>query len=396
MNNDIQHIIQLLKQYLSGVEHPSGNERLKQLFDQYPGLFERIHQLDDPEKLEQALVEYGAFQESIATEGKQRVLNNILQQIHVDKPEVRRSTRSYHRIFRYTAAAATVVAILSFGIWKLSQKPLTPELQAVKEAEKINPGTNKAILSTADGTVIELNEDHSGIVVGDVITYNDGSVLLKDEAYKNTSLTLATPRGGQYQITLPDGTKVWLNAASKLSYPKVFSDKQRLVELDGEAYFEVARKEHQPFIVKTSSEQVEVLGTHFNVNSYAGEEISKVALAEGKVNVRLNNNESKILHPGQQTVVQGKRLRVEEVNVEEAIAWKNGEFMFNNEPLPSAMRQLARWYDIDIEVDPALQRLALWGSVSRLENFDKVLKIIKMTDDNIQVSIAGRRVRLMK
>ncbi len=395
MNYDIQRTIQLLKQYLEGVEDPVNNESLKQLFDQYPNLLELLQEMDDPDNLEQTLVGYNAFQESTTKDGKERVLRNILCQIDIDKPQERSVVSSYRRILRYAAAAA-VVAVLSFGLWKLNQKPLTPEFKTVKEAEKIKPGTNRAILSTADGTVIELNAEHSGIVVGDVITYNDGSVLLKDEDDKNIRLTLATPRGGQYQITLPDGTKVWLNAASKLSYPKVFSDKQRLVDLDGEAYFEVARKEHQPFIVKTSSEQVEVLGTHFNVNSYVGEDISKVALAEGKVNVRLNSNASKILHPGQQTIVQGKRVRVEAVNVDEVIAWKNGEFMFNNEPLPSAMRQLARWYDIDIEVDPALQGLALWGSVSRLENFDKVLKIIKMTDDNIQVHIAGRRVRLMK
>lgn len=393
MNYDTQHIILLLKQYLEGVEHPDDNQVLKQLFELYPDLHLRIQKLEDPEQLEQAIVEYAAFQQSVTVESKQRVLENIMQQIQVDQhPRI----SPYKSLLRYAAVAAAVIAVLSFAIWKLNEKPWSPELEVVKQAEKISPGTNRAILSTGDGTVIELNEDHSGIVVGDAITYNDGSVLLKDAADKNIQLTLSTPNGGQYQITLPDGTKVWLNAASKLIYPKVFSAKQRVVELDGEAYFEVARKEQQPFIVKTAREQVEVLGTHFNVNSYREEEVSKVALAEGKVNVRLPSNQLRTLSPGQQTVVKAQQVRVEEVNIEEVVAWKNGEFMFNNEPLPSAMRQLARWYDIDIEVDPSLSRLALWGSVSRLENFDKVLKIIKMTDDNIQVNIAGRRVRLMK
>lgn len=392
MNHNIQHIIQLLKKYLEREEHPDNNQELKQLFDQYPELHQRVQKLEDPKHLEQSLMDYAGFQDTATKASKQRVLNGIMKQIEVGQKSDYR--RVLHKSLFRCAAAAAVVAVLSFGLWKIKSNPPKTEEEITRLAESITPGTERAILRTEDGKVIEL-KDHSGIVMGEAITYNDGSVLLQ-QADKNIKLTLSTPKGGQYQITLPDGTKVWLNAASKLSYPKFFSGVQRMVELDGEAYFEVARKEKQPFIVKTSKEQVEVLGTHFNVNSYAEEEISKVALAEGKVSVRLQNDQFKVLNPGQQSVVKAQQVWVEQVNIDEVIAWKNGEFMFNNEALSSAVRQLERWYDIDIEVDPALSKLALWGSVSRLENFDKVLKIIKMTDDNIQVDIAGRRVRLMK
>jgi ferric-dicitrate binding protein FerR (iron transport regulator) len=168
------------------------------------------------------------------------------------------------------------------------------------------------------------------------------------------------------------------------------------VELEGEAYFEVASNKAQPFIVITPMEQVEVVGTHFNVHAYTEETLSKVALLEGKVKVSVSDSQTMVLQPGQQTVVQGNEIRVLHINPEESIAWKNGEFMFNNENLGTALKQIARWYDIHIQVDPTLENLTFWGSVSKFDNFDKVLKIIKMADDDIKINIEGRRVKVMR
>lgn len=149
-------------------------------------------------------------------------------------------------------------------------------------------------------------------------------------------------------------------------------------------------------MVQTDKEKVEVLGTHFNVNSYTEEKESKVSLIEGRVKVSVDGMRETLLDPGHQSVVSGQRIRVQEFNVEESMAWKNGEFMFNNENLGTALRQVERWYDVDIQVDPQLAQINLWGTVSRMETFDKVLKVIKMTDDNIKIKLDGRRVRLMK
>jgi len=295
-----------------------------------------------------------------------------------------------------SAVAACLLMVFTTVLLKFKEEPISDETKVFLQAQQMNPGSNRAILSSADGTEISLNEDRLGIVMGDEITYDDGSVLMDEMKSASLMMTLSTPKGGQYQIVLADGTKVWLNADSKLIYPKRFTEDQRVVELVGEAYFEVATNKQKPFIVHTENESVEVLGTHFNVKSYSDERESKVSLLEGKVKVSIPNTVQKILSPGQQSVVIGKSMRIQDVDLDETIAWKNGEFMFNNESLVSALRQVSRWYDIDIQVDPSLSRVMLWGTVSRLDNFDKVLKIIKMTDDNIKINLDGRKVRIMK
>ncbi|ERJ57757.1 FecR family protein [Sphingobacterium paucimobilis] len=387
--------VDLLKKYLKGTIHPDNHIELKKLFEEYPDLFDLVHRLEDPSHLQQALQEYRYFHSAHTVHHKEQTLQNILHRIE-EGPKQGVRSGTYRALLRYTAAAS-ILAILSMGIWYLLSRPnLNPDLQALKEAEKLSPGSNRATLLAADGSVIELNASQSGIVIGDQITYNDGSLLLKDIQEETVQLTLSTPKGGQYHVTLPDGSKVWLNADSRLKYPNRFTAPLREVELDGEAYFEVTSNPKQPFIVKTPNEQVEVLGTHFNINSYRNEEASKVALLEGKVRVVADNRQSSTLHPGQQTFFSNNQMAIQNINAEESIAWKNGEFTFNNESLGSAMRQVARWYDIEIEVDPSLKQLALWGSVSRLDNFDKVLKIIKMTDDNIKIRIEGRRVKIMR
>ncbi len=392
---DTTYRVDLLKEYLKGTIHPDNHLELKKLFEEYPDLFDLVHKLEDPSGLQQALQEYRHFHTVKSVQNKEQTLQSILQRIE-KKPKQGIRIAAYRSLLRYTAAAS-ILAFLSLGIWYLLSRPNpNTDLQTFKEAEKLSPGGNRATLLAADGSIIELNESHSGIVIGDQITYNDGSLLLKGTQEELALLTLSTPKGGQYHVTLPDGSKVWLNADSRLKYPNRFTAPFREVELDGEAYFEVTSNAKQPFVVKTPNEQVEVLGTHFNVNSYRNEDVSKVALLEGKVRVVADNRQSSTLRPGQQTLFSNNQMETQNINVEESIAWKNGEFTFNNESLGAAMRQVARWYDIEIEVDPSLKQLSLWGSVSRLDNFDKVLKIIKMTDDNIKIKIEGRRVKIMK
>lgn len=394
----IDHIIQLLQAYLKGEILPDEHAELSMLFEKYPELQDLAKKLEDPANLREELQAYEEFSTSDPAQ-EQRILSNIM-----DKIEAQGNHQPNHRwkLYGWYAAAACFIAVVGLGIWQINKRdgidtsdPATP-VDAVKLAENLLPGGNRATLQLADGTGIGLDQQQMGIVMGDEITYTDGSVALATAKDEKRMMILSTPRGGQYQIALADGTKVWLNADTRLSYPNKFTDKQRVVELDGEAYFEVAKVAGKPFIVVTAKEKVEVLGTHFNVYSFPKEKESKVSLLEGKVKVSVPAGKTRLLQPGEQASVQGEELSVQQVPVDESIAWKNDEFMFNNEPLGTALAQVARWYDIDIEIDPSVAKMKLWGSVSRLDNFDKVLKIIKMTDDKIKVQIEGRRVRLMK
>ena len=392
----IDRTTSLLKRYLSGKIDEQEVLEVKRLFMVYPQLKKLIEQLDTEEGLHEALRDFEKESNSIDQEQEEQVLSQVLSRIQSSSPTKQRSSPLGKRLLRYAAAAA-LIAILSYVVvlWKSENSAV----QVSKEmlATTFAPGGNKASLTLSNGQRITLSEAYSGIVVDDRIAYDDGSPLFGEVVLdKKVMLTLSTPRGGQYQVVLSDGTKVWLNAESTLHYPYVFSDNERRVELEGEAYFEVAHRKEAPFIVTTPKEEVKVLGTHFNINSYPKDEQSTVALLQGSVQVSASNSSKKILKPGEQSVQTAGRIEVKPINIDEAVAWKNGEFMFNNESLESVMRKVARWYDLDIRVAPELRDMQLWGSVSRFDNFNQVLKIIKMTDDNIRFEIEGRRVSVVK
>ncbi|HLT86338.1 MAG TPA: FecR domain-containing protein [Sphingobacterium sp.] len=389
----IDHIVNLLKDYLWGDLDAQRTAEVDHLFLEYPHLKEIIEEMDSEEGLRTALDSYEELYTEAFLKREERILSHVLSRIKYE-PALSRPRLIWKRLTIYSSVAAIAIMVLfAIIIWR--QNPLEP--QAVGQAiNAFAPGGNRASLTLSNGQQIELSDAYSGIIVDDQIAYEDGSKLFDDNIDKQTMLTLSTPRGGQYQIILPDGTKVWLNAESKLHYPYRFSTGVRLVELEGEAYFEVAHQKNTPFIVTTSKEKVEVLGTHFNINSYRSDENSTVALLEGKVKVSLEGDVTNVLNPGQQSVVRGGMMEIRSVNVDESVAWKNGEFMFNNETLASVMKKVARWYDIEIDVSPGLKDVEIWGSVSRYDNFNTVLKLIKMTDDRIRFQVEGRRVRVMK
>ncbi|WP_398454071.1 FecR domain-containing protein [Sphingobacterium thalpophilum] len=388
----IDHIIQLLHAYLKGELPAEQYQELEQLFKKYPQLHIKIKKLEDPRQLRKELQAYSEIQEKETGRREERILSNIIQRIGYPtkaNPSIRR------RRYGWYAVAACLIGLIGLVFWKMNSDKTGPANETAKLAAALLPGGNKATLQLADGTELGLDQQQGGIVMGENITYQDGSLALAAGGEDGRMMTLSTPKGGQYQIKLSDGTKVWLNADTRLRYPNKFAA-ERIVELDGEAYFEVTKVAGKPFIVATKKEKIKVLGTHFNVYSFAQEHESKVSLLEGKVQVSIPAGNTKTLHPGEQTVLSGENLLVQQVQVDEAIAWTNDEFMFSDEPLGTALTQVARWYDIEIEVDPVLAGIKLWGSVSRLDNFDKVLHVIKMTDDKIKVQIEGRRVKLMK
>ncbi|WP_164111840.1 MULTISPECIES: FecR family protein [Sphingobacterium] len=297
-------------------------------------------------------------------------------------------------------AAASLLAVIGLVIHKYQQP--TPAIQSNRVAAPIAivPGGNKATLTLADGSTIVLNSDQSGIVLSEnSVNYNDGSVVPQISDLPGQSpqiLTLSTPRGGQYQLVLSDGTRVWLNAASSLRYPTQFAADRRTIELVGEAYFEVSPDKARPFMVKTDMGEIKVLGTHFNVMAYPNtESIFRTTLFEGAVTVS-NNLHTKTLAPGQQLrIIDGRMSISSDIDLEEIIAWKNGYFKFN-ENLESIMMKLSRWYDFEIvyetKPDP---NMTYFGKISRDKHIDEIFGILESTG-NVHLKIKGRSVIVMK
>jgi len=267
----------------------------------------------------------------------------------------------------------------------------------------IKPGGDKAILTLANGTKVILNDvksgeissqagirikkESNGILVYEVAAQK--AVQANDESQWNT---LETPKGGQYQIVLSDGSKVWLNAYSSIKFPAVFSTKSREVEMTGEAYFQVAKRTiggtsvAQPFIVRANRQSIHVLGTHFNVNSYVDEHAVKTTLLEGSVAINTLRDNLKaegsnvILKPGQQSELNSSGdLAVSTVNVSEAIDWQKGYFAFHNEDVYQIMRKVARWYDIQVVYESSLPKDKLGGTLSRYQDVSKILDVMQRT-----------------
>lgn len=324
------------------------------------------------------------------------VLNKILA---VDKP-----SRSPKRILMKSlkwAAAAVVFIVFSFAAYL--------SLQKKKEhvfATDVAPGKNKAILTLADGKKISLSDAMNGDIAkeaGFSITKTaDGQLVYNVAGSENVNdsrlNTISTPNGGEWQIQLPDGSMVWLNAASSIQYSlNIGTAKQRVVKLDGEAYFEVAKNATHPFIVETDKQSVEVLGTHFNINSYKDERVTKTTLLEGSVRVSHNiTNESEVLKPGEQSLVSVSGMDIKEVDVDESIAWKKGYFMFNNERQESILRKVARWYNVEIEyADQDAKEVMYYGTVSRFEKISKVLRKFEQTGE-VRFDIKGNKVIVYK
>jgi len=368
----------------------------KQVLDENPELKTIVEELNDRQALLDEYATYRRIRKD--NDRQQRMLGNIFASVR-HSTDVQQGRQRRAAQLKILGVAASICICLGIFFWQLTDQsdPRNREY-AISEFSEIKPGSNSARL-TIQGIdeSIDLKSSQVGILMGEQIQYADGDQIVEagETSIANPIMELTTPKGGEYRITLSDGTQVTLNADSRLTYPRTFQGGQRIVELVGEAYFEVAKVKGTSFVVKTAKEDIQVLGTHFNVNAYDDEAISYVSLIEGRVKVS-NPIVSKILIPGQQTVGVNGQLTVQKMNVEEVLAWKNGEFMFNNENLEKVMLKLSRWYNIETVVSPDLKDLSIWGSVSRYDSFDKVLEIIKMTNDTIKFRKEGRRVYIMK
>ena len=333
----------------------------------------------------------------------EKEINQLLKQ-HIG-PDKRAKVRFIGRLSA-VAAAVTGTIILLTGIYRYSSHPAA--LYAYQPKAAVVAGhtntheRNKATLTLADGTVITLDSAGTGSTTTkngiQIIQVQKGQIAYKDGETGSTAApswsTISTPTGGQYQIMLEDGTKAWLNAASSLRFPTTFRNNERTVEVSGEVYFEIAKNEAKPFKVTFNGNTISVLGTHFNVMAYKDEAKSKVTLLEGAIKVS-NNTGQNILKPGMQAQLSSSDSQIFtcKANLEEAVAWKNGFFTFDNENIESIMRKIARWYDVRVAYQGDMRNKAFSGTISRFENISEVLGMLELTG-TIHFNLNGRDLQV--
>lgn len=304
---------------------------------------------------------------------------------------------------QWLAVAAAVLILFSAGFYFFNTYWNTNEVRVsqLTGTKSIPPGGNRAVLTLSNGKTIDLSAEKTGLVIdGSNISYSEGGSVaaIKSES-PQVEHTLTTPRAGQYQLNLSDGTKVWLNAASSITFPAAFAaNSPRIVTLQGEAYFEVAKsKAHASFIVNTTKQVVEVLGTHFNIHAYGDERYTKTTLLEGSVKV-ISSQFAKelILEPGEQSILTRTQLVQEKVDAQQSIDWKNGKFIFKNETLEDILRKISRWYDVNIVYESGVSRNETFtGTVSRFDEVQKVLRRLELTGV-VNFKIHDRTITVIK
>jgi len=299
------------------------------------------------------------------------------------------------------AIAASILFFLAVGGYFISSNSRQQIAITKPQKQDIAPGGNKAILTLGDGSTILLNSAKIGRLArqGNIIIRKaaNGQISYNDISSSHNSKsavynTAATPQGGQYQFILADGTKVWLNASSSIKYPVVFNGNERRVELTGEAYFEVAHNAKKPFKVISNGQTVEVLGTHFNINAYNDEQAVKTTLLEGSVKVSAGGV-SNTIKPGEQAKFEHGFINVMKVDPDEAVAWKNGFFFFEDNDIKEVMLQLSRWYGVDIKYEGQLASRRFSGEISRNVNLSQILDILSFKQ--IHCKIDGKTIIVM-
>jgi ferric-dicitrate binding protein FerR (iron transport regulator) len=402
---DLKIITELLRRYSTGAVTPAEQE-----------LIERWLQENELENNEWARMDR-QYREHLIKETGEKLLQYANREtgspVVTLNPGLPRHRRS---LFQLAAASVLILIAISSWYFMKGTRQGIPVVKANTEAIRndVAPGSNKAVLTLADGGTVVLDDADNGVLAdqGSTRVSKQDSVLVYNQGQKSSIInmpvynTLTTPKGGQYNLVLPDGSRVWLNAASSVKYPVAFVDDARVVEVKGEVYFEVAplirSGKKVPFRVKVLSEKneqkslVEVMGTHFNINAYDEEASVNTTLLEGKVKVSAREAaraDFAVLEPGQQAQVSnrdGAIKIIKDADVDEAVAWKNGLFMMSRADISVVLRQLARWYDVDIIYEKGMPEGKITGDIPRNMLLSEVLKVLKLS--GIQCRIDGRKI----
>jgi len=340
--------------------------------------------------------------EELSMEDRLVDVDMIWAKLEMELPKVKKIS-----LWPKVLAAAVVLFILALGTYFYQDRYSSSGSSSA--AARILPGTNQATLTLSNGKKVVLDGNAKQQLITEagisMTRTKEGQLIYKavpDEGQANTAQynMLETAKGQQYQVILPDGSHVWLNAASSLRYPIAFGKQERLVELSGEGYFEISHNKSKPFRVKTADQLVEVLGTHFNLNAYPEDQVSKTTLLEGSVRVTAPaiNRQDKgilILAPGQESVLIGNQLQVQQADPEAAVAWRNGNFMFEGENIRSIMKKISRWYNIEVVYEGEVPENRFGGTISRFSNVSQVLRKLELTG-KVHFSIEERRIIVTK
>lgn len=326
---------------------------------------------------------------------QQRELNKFRVMSLITQPKVHIMQR---RTWRYAAAAALLIAAGTY-LWMNRQQPA--KQATIPQAGDIQPGHSGAILTLADGSTVSLDSAGNCVVAsqsGEPVVLKNGQLTYSNKAQSTsapTYNTISTPKGRQFRLLLPDGTQVWLNAASAIKYPTTFSGKERHVILEGEAYFEVAKNSAQPFKVTVdNTTEVEVLGTSFNINSYKNESAIRTTLLNGAVRVSAYQ-QTQTLQPGQQGVIKEQQLKIlHHVDLDKVMAWKNGLFDFDDATLEEVMHQLERWYDIEVTYAKGVPAIRFGGEINKQNTLQDVLHILEKSNVHFRLE-QGRKLVVM-
>ena len=352
--------------------------------------------VDNRDILEKILNESILMHSGRVYKGANTAASLIDAKIKIGFGPAQKQPKQKNEIWWLLKVAASIILIFGLGVylWKPSSE--------VRLANQIMPGRNTATLILANGKTIKLSESKTGIIIhSSHLTYNDGTKVKAQGANDpnpNAILTeqiIKTPKGGTYQLVLSDGTKVWLNAASSLKYTTSFNGfVNRKVELiGGEAYFEVAKNPKLPFIVHSPGQDIEVLGTHFNVKNNSVQTVT--TLVEGAIRIRASKGKIGLLKPGQQAKLKGDLIQIINVATGPAIAWKNGDFEFRDESITDIMDKLALWYNVEVFYEGKITLERFNGKISRQKNIAEILRMLEATKA-VQFKIEGRRVTVKK
>jgi len=396
-----QRLPYLLSQYLSR------SCSAAELEEFYTLVASDTHDREVKDLLDAAFLETGD-ERMLSDEVSKQTLDFVFSQAALveAKPVLVSNRRPVIRLWRISAVAASIAIMIFSAYFYFQNRPQEIRFETVST---LPPGGNKGTLTLANGQKINLSgishgklADEQGIII---TRSSDGRIIYtgSNASLSNRKNILTTARGEMFQVTLPDGTSVWLNAASELKYPVSFEGSaNRIVQLSGEGYFEVKKDAAHPFIVETMGQKIKVLGTHFNVNAYLDNQEVKTTLLEGRVQVNslASSGQQRILKPGEQSTLQYGVLKVAEVDLLQVQDWKNGEFIFSGERLESIMRKISRWYDVNIYyTDDQLKDNIFVGSVPRMSDVAQVLDVLELTGTvkfKIEVAIGNHKERRIK
>ena len=375
---DSKHIKLLFERYLNN--HVSREETAE--------LFQYFQDTNNKEALEQMIENQLESRDKEELIDKM-ILDRVFGKIDLDTEPQNIKSPTWYKI---TGVAAAIILIISISYLFLNRSTYNDHTATI-----IEPGRDKATLVLSSGKTIVLEDVANGKLTEELGTTIEktekGGINYKIEG--NTDVRIAmnllnVPKGGQFQITLSDGTKVWLNSNSSLKYPSAFSASERRVELKGEAYFEVSKNKQKPFIVETSLQKVEVLGTKFNINAYDDESSTQTSLAEGSVRVSCKNNTT-LLKPGQQSTLTDQNIAVRSINLDQVLDWKNGDFNFSNNNLKEIMRKISRWYNIEVIFEGPISQETYVAQISRKKRLNDVLRALQLSG-SIKYSIRNNKL----